>query len=1133
MSFFSSAANLIRNRKNIQSSEPKNLDMSANSLELDFSVRNYAKESFSVLIIKPLSGCILKIMKAISYVITGTALGSVCALLFFLVIMQFGSMENTFLSSLIINKLETVMPDADLSIKSANLHWNAQKNTFEILLRKVRLDDMRIPSMLIVPDYTKSIQAQKLVMKDISIINPKINIALSDDFKNILFNPNMEKGGSNKALFEPMSSLNNIFRNVFDKDALVQLENADVTIQENGINWNLKNLFYRQQVNEIYPSTVDFSISFPKQKYASHFGINLMQPSKKYNNKMRYDIKIESINPLVLGRFLAKRNTPLPEEVATLLNGYNLPVSGNIQFNLEDGKVNGGNFDLIGSNGSIKLPIKNLLSLNLGKKIDNSSISGKFSAKNLNISSFNISYGNSGIQLTGINVPMSEYKTLDVANIDGTLNLNNVSVAEITSMLPDSISQSLLPAFNNYLPGFKLESFKVDLKGPIALSDQAIDKELVMSQGVFKINNAQVPLGKHVVSNISAIGVIVPDGLDIKLSNAQFGNTKINSGNFFISNKDNSWIGKVNADLTIDDIATHANKISKKLASLPLNELKFKGTANLNLDLVRIEGDKNLSQELPFRIVEGDGILYSADNTKELKLAWNSDHLLLDGRVNDGAEQITLLVDEDFSRNAGTSSFTFNSKSNFLTKMIPGIDKHCAGNFVLKLSSNWQNEKEKFDVNMDLKDATLNLPILGNFKTKKDAGQLTMRIVKTPDRIKINNLNLESGSNKISGKMEFDEDWNITKCMLDEVKTSGCDAKINLLKDGKHHFTCSAIGESFDITRALSAVNMMDSKNLFETYVNFKNIRISDILSMRNVKGNFELLNKKVVGGACYAVFGTNSTLAVSAKDIPNSDDYVLSLSASDAGEFCKYMKLSDSIKGGNINLVIKSSKNSSQSSSGVFEMKDFIVKNNAQLNRLVSLSSTNLMNDFENLSVGFNTCMVNFVMADNQIKFENGRAISPSIAISFNGNYDRLTDDLSLTGISVPMSMLLSAQNNNGALAAGYDLKGTLADAQLSVKPLKLIRNDNLRRTFGNMLPIPLFEYQANNSIAPSFASEDFRDPFSQGAFDKKVVPQEIKREVVQEQPQEITPKVEKKAKKTKEHGVLINRGLNKRHRK
>ena len=325
----------------------------------------------------------------------------------------------------------------------------------------------------------------------------------------------------------------------------------------------------------------------------------------------------------------------------------------------------------------------------------------------------------------------------------------------------------------------------------------------------------------------------------------------------------------------------------------------------------------------------------------------------------------------------------------------------------------------------------------------------------------------------------------------------------------------------------------MDSKNLFETYVNFKNIRISDILSMRNVKGNFELLNKKVVGGACYAVFGTNSTLAVSAKDIPNSDDYVLSLSASDAGEFCKYMKLSDSIKGGNINLVIKSSKNSSQSSSGVFEMKDFIVKNNAQLNRLVSLSSTNLMNDFENLSVGFNTCMVNFVMADNQIKFENGRAISPSIAISFNGNYDRLTDDLSLTGISVPMSMLLSAQNNNGALAAGYDLKGTLADAQLSVKPLKLIRNDNLRRTFGNMLPIPLFEYQANNSIAPSFASEDFRDPFSQGAFDKKVVPQEIKREVVQEQPQEITPKVEKKAKKTKEHGVLINRGLNKRHRK
>ena len=77
MSFFSSAVRLIRKKgmkdsqDTIKVTDNAEFAESDKSLELDFSLRNYAKESFSVLIIHPLSACMHKILRAASFVISG------------------------------------------------------------------------------------------------------------------------------------------------------------------------------------------------------------------------------------------------------------------------------------------------------------------------------------------------------------------------------------------------------------------------------------------------------------------------------------------------------------------------------------------------------------------------------------------------------------------------------------------------------------------------------------------------------------------------------------------------------------------------------------------------------------------------------------------------------------------------------------------------------------------------------------------------------------------------------------------------------------------------------------------------------------------------------------------------------
>ena len=195
MSFFSSAVKLIRgNKKNSKDIDVQNNNpiVTEDSFERDFSLRDYAKESFSVLIVRPLSSCIMKIIRVTSLGITGIIAGLIIALLSIGIFLQFGSVENTVVSSIVLSQFEKFFPDTDLSMKSAMLRWNPEEKALEIDMRKVRLDDLAFPRVSILPDYAQSFKQHRFVTKSVSIVNPKIDLEIND--KSISFNPNLEKG---------------------------------------------------------------------------------------------------------------------------------------------------------------------------------------------------------------------------------------------------------------------------------------------------------------------------------------------------------------------------------------------------------------------------------------------------------------------------------------------------------------------------------------------------------------------------------------------------------------------------------------------------------------------------------------------------------------------------------------------------------------------------------------------------------------------------------------------------------------------------------------------------------------------------------------------------------------------------
>lgn len=1117
MSFFSNAVRLIRRKEVKDSQNEKIVDnteytASKESLELDFSLRNYAKESFSVLIIRPLSLYMQKIIRTCTFLISGMLVGGLIALISCLIALQFGSVENTVISAFLLNKIEKMLPDYDLSIKSAMLHWNSEEGSVEINLNKIRFDDFFIPRVSILPDYSESFKQQRFIAKTISIVRPKIAIDVADDFQTISVNPNFAKGGNNRAYFESISNIMNVKDSLVgtNSNAVIKLVNADVSIIENGIRWNLQNLYCEHRLDEATPTVVDFRTVLPKQNYSSTVRM------VKDIDGSTYDIKINSFNPSVIYDAFVKRNTAI-EKFMPLIQGYNLPVSGDLKLVLNpDYSLKRGTFNLITSSGSIRLPNRNTLSLNLGKRIDNGSISGKICSDKMLIDFINVSYGNSGVQLTGLSVPLSDFGFLDVANVDGTLSLTSVNTKEMYSILPHNISKSIIPIFQNYLPGFRLDLLKFDLKGAITFGDRLNDEKLFISQGIFKIHDAKITLDEHLITNVDATGSIKADGIDIKVSNAMFGNAKINSGVFFISKKDNSWIGRVNTDVSIEDISTYAPGISDKFASFPIGKIGIKGLAKVDLKVARITGNKFGENVLPFIMIAGDGALSSEDNTKQFKISWNNKGLSAVGDVEDGRHDTHFKIEEDFVNNTGTSEFKFKGESAFFSEFLPFIAGSMRGNFDMTITSSWNNRGEDLDIYADLNNANMFLPIIGSVKANSEHGTFSTHIHKYPDRIVLSQVSLDTPKTKLKGQITTDNNWNVTECVIGNLVADGLAADISVLKKNNKKTIISLVGDLFDAGKLLSMVEHADKDMRLVTYLNLKELTVSGNSKIKNVKGTVDILGGKIVNGACIGVIG-ESTIALNTSDIKDGGDYLLSISASNAGDFLKTLGISDTINGGSLNLVMKSSKISDGSMSGAFEMDNFLIKNNPQLTKLISLSSPNYLTGTD-LVVGFNNCTGSVIVANGRIKVDNCKAVGPTVAISLGGEYDRINDNWNIAGVLLPTS---SANNRHISelLAANFNITGSYWNPSLSVSTPRFVPSGTLSDLFGDMVPLLNSDYNRirkdYSSIAPP--TTDIKDPYSQEAFDKVAAAESA-----------TTKKNTRKVKKLdKKFGVTIKRGL------
>ncbi|GHU10559.1 hypothetical protein FACS189449_00240 [Alphaproteobacteria bacterium] len=1099
MSFFSNAVRFVSNTEKADNQQINggNAAEPGVLVNFEFATKKYSQNLVSLLIIKPLSRHMAKILVVVSYIITGFLLGSALSAFVCLILLQFGSVENSVISTAVANRFEKMLPDTELSIKSASLQWNNEKKTFDINLQKIKVDDFFIHSIIITPDYIESVKKQRLVVKDVDIIDPKIIFNVTDNFENVFISANTQDEDDYTHKIQQLS----VFKKLLDENAQVKLINANIPLIENDITYNLKNLYCEYMVGEKSPRSLSFSTVLPGMRYNSNVKIRRSEEE----NRTIYHVKVDAFNPLSVYNTFSHLDTGL-NKLMPLIRGYNLPVSGTMKLTYNKNKFSKCEFDLSASAGTVRLLNDSLLALTLGKRIDGGTITGTISSKQAVIDSISMSYGDSGVHLSNLCIPMKDFVPKNGAAIDGALSITNISVQEMCSILPDNISKSVMQSFKNCMPEFKLELFKMNLKGPVRLGENTYDKKMEVGDGIFKIQDAKVPVGKDLITNINATGTVTKDGLEIKLTNARFRNMAVSSGGFFLSNKDKSWIGNVKATLPIGDISKYANVLSDKLLQFPLHKLRIKGIANLNMKLKRTVGDKKQKKEEPFRIVACKGSFASNyDNTK-IDFSKNNKKLTVLGDITHGKDTIKMKIEEDFVNKIGKSSFDLVCKSDFLRSIIPITPKWIDGDVVLNISSLWNDSKESFKVTADLKGASMSIPIIGSIKRVGENGSFKTEITKIDDNLEFSDLALDITNTKITGKISSNTSGDIKKCVFDNFNVKGCAAKLGLLSENKNDYSLSIVGDNVNIGKISSLIDSFGKTISLTTYINLKEVTLSALKKLRNVKGNIKINKGNVIGGVGSAVYGKDSTLAVNIKQENNrSKDSIVSISASDVGELIKYFDVSNCIKGGAFNFTIRLPHGKiGDAVSGRFEITDFMIENSIPLNRLISLSSPIVISG-NDLALGCNAFVGNVIISDSNIAIRGGRLVSPVMAFTVAANYDRKYDDLNVNGLSLYISSLISNRGANGAFAAEYNATGSINSLSVSTKTMKFTPYDKLYDIFGDMLPIPTETHREypemgylededvilplpnDNAILPQLTDAE-ADPFANSAFDRAI---------------------------------------------
>ncbi len=596
------------------------------------------------------------------------------------------------------------------------------------------------------------------------------------------------------------------------------------------------------------------------------------------------------------------------------------------------------------------------------------------------------------------------------------------------------------------------------------------------------------------ILNVNGYGTYTGEKVDITLDSGHWRHLKLKNGHVRLLDlhlDDQHAIIDLPLEGTIEDIMyllglpalDYAKSLKVNTESFKGNlkgqlHLKFPMKTTLSLKEIGLNAQaaiEKLSIDIPFQ----DKKLSLKSYKGELEIDESS--MLLKGMGELEKIPCTLTWRHNFQDQVPFKrSFTLKShfNSQFLYDHIPELIPLVSQDLLLEIDWNETHLGESaITLKGDLKNATVHLPWLSWMKESGKPAHFETLIGYKPNMpLTIERLNLMSDSLNIEANaiVEWHPDIHLTH--LDIHKAEGLTQNFQLIlqKKPEQFFHLEIKGQKFDIGGILDTLVKSEnnvSKDHVRVDLNIEELILGQQRHLHQVKGfcNFKqgrLQQSHITG---YVNSAGQIVLDVCPERIKNQDILNLLLTCSDAGEFFRVAGFSDNLAEGRLVLEAHRPHDDLSPFVGHITLNDFALKDASLVTRLLALASpAGIAQLFSGGGVVFNQCIADFMIKEHGIHLSRGRAVSPAIGVTFEGDIDRTRETIAMRGNVIPFNMINGAighipiigqllGGDNGVFSAVYSVTGPIEEPIITVNPLSLLTPNFLKQLFGEMTPVQI----------------------------------------------------------------------------
>ena len=421
----------------------------------------------------------------------------------------------------------------------------------------------------------------------------------------------------------------------------------------------------------------------------------------------------------------------------------------------------------------------------------------------------------------------------------------------------------------------------------------------------------------------------------------------------------------------------------------------------------------------------------------------------------------------------GDASFTMAATFDQATRDKLDIDlAGLGGTVAVKLNgTTTANGKMSADVDIDLTKARLAELVPGWSKPAGKPARLTAKLSKTDDAIKLDNLVVSGAGVNIRGSVALDAKGVPVSADLPTFQLSDGD-KASVKVDQVGGVTRITVrGEVIEARAFL--------KNLLEAPIagntdQAKPVDVDLDVNLNVVVGN----NGETMREAVLKLSRRNGALrtfslgALVGRDggvtgqIMNGagGTKVMRVATTDAGALLRFINFYSRIYGGDLWIDIDPPNGDGTPQNGVINMRDFVVRGEAGLDRLIAAAPATAVNGRPQpgAAITFRKLQVSFTRSAEQLTIRDGVVWGPAVGSTFDGSLDYARDRISIQGTYVPayglnnlfsrlpvLGFFLGGGPNEGLVGVTYEIVGPLSGPTLRVNPISAVAPGFLRKIF------------------------------------------------------------------------------------